>query len=300
MDHAGNSLNDLRQSRVAMHWDNRMHLAIGQEIVQQALNCVQVEDLSTAKGLLEDWSPLTETPSSIEQVVVFRKHMILGRILRFQGAFTESLAHFEKAQTTSEQCKDVTFDEDLRDLTCDYADTLRELDDTVSAELQLRAEITRRDYSDVSLRRSLLDLSLAEVLFAQQRVSEAEELCLEIESRAGLLKYEQLRLHITLAKIRHIKLDDEGASSHWAKAMVAVGKFPNESGVTRIIVKSVCDILRRQRVPVPDNNLLDQSLQTLDSIDKLEKPGGIRCWIAGLRHWVDYLQSGSKTPHSLL
>lgn len=123
---------------------------------------------------------------------------------------------------------------------------------------------------------------------------------MNIESRAGLLKYEQLRLHITLAKIRHINSDDEGASRHWAKAMVAISKFPNESGVTRIIVKSLCDILSRQKVSVPDTNLLDHSLETLHSLDKLAKPGGVRCWIAGLRHWAEYLQSRDKSLRSCL
>ncbi|POR32163.1 Uncharacterized protein TPAR_07614 [Tolypocladium paradoxum] len=54
MDHAVNSLGDFGQGR-------RMHPAIGQATVQRSLNCIQVEDLSTVKGLLEDWSPWTRT-----------------------------------------------------------------------------------------------------------------------------------------------------------------------------------------------------------------------------------------------
>jgi hypothetical protein len=60
--------------------------------------------------------------------VLFRKDMLLGRGLRFQGEFADSLSHLERAQKAAEQHKDLIFDEDLRDLTCDLADTLRKLD----------------------------------------------------------------------------------------------------------------------------------------------------------------------------
>lgn len=53
--------------------------------------------------------------------------------------------HFETAQITIGQYKDLIFDEDLRNLICDYADTLRELDDITSAERLLRAQIRPRD-----------------------------------------------------------------------------------------------------------------------------------------------------------
>ncbi|KAK7416063.1 hypothetical protein QQZ08_012145 [Neonectria magnoliae] len=65
----------------------------------------------------------------MEEVVLFRKHMMLGRVLRFQGEFNESLTHLERSRKIAGQRKDLTFDEDLRDLICDLADTLRELDD---------------------------------------------------------------------------------------------------------------------------------------------------------------------------
>lgn len=105
-----------------------------------------------------------EVAARVEEVVLFRKDMILGRILRFQGEFTESLTHLERARKATEQRKGLIFDEDLRDLTCDLADTLRELDQPVSAEHYLRAEISRRKHNCISSPGgSLLELSLAEV-----------------------------------------------------------------------------------------------------------------------------------------
>jgi tetratricopeptide (TPR) repeat protein len=291
MDQAASSLGDLGQGKRSSTVDIRMHSAIGQATIQQSLNCIQVEDLSAAKRLLEHWSPLGQSPSPMEEVLLFRKDMMLGRVLRFQGEFAESLAHLERARKTAEQRKDLIFDEDLRDLTCDLADTLRELDDPASAEHHLRAEIERRDWNCTSSSgRSLLELSLAEALFGQGRFKEAERLCLDVQSRPGLLKFERLRLHITLAKIRHVDSDNEDALSCWGEAMRAIGKFRLTNGrTTRIIVISICDTLRC----LGHTSLVRDSLKEVATLDELAKPGGVQYWIAGLRHWLEYLQSRS-------
>lgn len=290
MDQAVSSLGDLSQGTVSTTMDKRMHSTVGQATIQRALNCIQVEDLSTAKGLLEDWSPLDQNASSLEGVVAFRKEMMLGRILRFQGAFKESLTHLRRARTTAEQRKDLFFDEDLRDLTCDLADTLRELDDPASAEHHLRAEITRRDQNCISSGKSLLELSLAEALFAQERFREAERLCLDIQSRPGLLKFEKLRLHITMAKIRHVESDNEGALSCWSGAMKEIAKFHLTNGrTTRTIVISICDTLSG----LGQTWLVPESLKQVAYLDEIAKPGSVQYWIAGLRHWLEYLESRS-------
>lgn len=178
MDQAASSLGNLSQGRLSGSVDKRMHSAVGQAAIQHSLNCIQVEDLY-------------QSPSPVENIVLFRRDMMLGRVLRFQGEFRELLAHLESARKTAGQCKDLVFDEDLRDFTCDLADTLRELDDPVSAEHHLRAEILRRDPNSASSPGgSLLELSLAEALFAQEHFKEAERLCLDIQSRPDLLKFE--------------------------------------------------------------------------------------------------------------
>ncbi|KAF4417385.1 hypothetical protein FACUT_12261 [Fusarium acutatum] len=157
---------DISQDTTSKTIDNRMHSAAGQASIQRSLNCIQTEDLSTAKRVLEDWSPLHRIPSSLERVVEFRKNIVLGSILRYQGVFRESLTYLERARITAAQENDLTFYEDFRDLTCDLADTLRELDEPASGERRLRTEITRRDQSGISTGKSLLQLCLAEALFA--------------------------------------------------------------------------------------------------------------------------------------
>ncbi|RDA90092.1 hypothetical protein CP533_2944 [Ophiocordyceps camponoti-saundersi (nom. inval.)] len=289
MHQAANSLDDLTSARLSSIMDKRMHSAIGQAIIQRSLNCIQAEELSTATKLMEEWSPLDRNSSPMEETVLVRRAMMLGKIFRFQGEFTESLRHLEMARKITEQCKDLIFDEDLRNITCDLADTLRELDDPVSAEHHLRTELARRYQScNSSPGGSLLELCLAEALFAQRRFEEAERLCLDVQSRPGLLKFEKLRLHITLAKIRHLNSESQSALVCWSEAMGAIGKFPMTNGrATRIIVMSMCDILGS----LGHNWLLDESLRQVASLDEMEKPGGIQYWIAGLRHWLEYLQS---------
>jgi tetratricopeptide (TPR) repeat protein len=285
MDRAAGTLVSLSQDEPSDSTDRRMHSAVGLVAVQRALNGIQVEDLSTAEVSLVHWTPLGEKASLMEEFVLFRKYMILGRTLRLGGRFNESRAHLEKAHNLSRQVHGLNFDEDLRDLICDLADTLRELDDPVSAEHHLRAEIAQRGA------KPLLELSLAEALFAQGRSEEAEDLCMDIQSRPRLLKVEKLRLCITQAKLRHIALDYNRALPHWANAMVAISKFPIETGgTTRTIIASICDILNQQG----RKQLMEQSRSQLVAVDKLEKPGRTWCWIAGLRQWQVYLEGQDK------
>ncbi|QGI96355.1 hypothetical protein CEK26_009424 [Fusarium fujikuroi] len=287
-------LDDIGQDTTSMTIDNRMHSAAGQASIQRSLNCIQTEDLSTAKRLLEDWNPLHRIPSSLERVVEFRKNILLGRILRYQGVFRESLTYLEKAQTIAAQENDLTFYEDFRDLTCDLADTLRELDEPTSGERHLRTEITRRDRSGISTGKSLLQLSLAEALFAQARYREAESICLEVQSRPGLLKLEKLRLHITMAKIHHVEFNYDGAFIYWKEAMEDIAKFNMTGGrATRTILLSICDTLRSRG----QTKLMNDSMDQVALLDAGAKPEGVEYWIAGLRHWSQYLDSRTSRSH---
>ncbi|KLP03223.1 uncharacterized protein LW94_5978 [Fusarium fujikuroi] len=287
-------LDDIGQDTTSMTIDNRMHSAAGQASIQRSLNFIQTEDLSTVKRLLEDWNPLHRIPSSLERVVEFRKNILLGRILRYQGVFRESLTYLERAQTIAAQENDLTFYEDFRDLTCDLADTLRELDEPTLGERHLRTEITRRDRSGISTGKSLLQLSLAEALFAQARYREAESICLEVQSRPGLLKLEKLRLHITMAKIHHVEFNYDGAFLYWKEAMEDIAKFNMTRGrATRTILLSICDTLRSRG----QTKLMNDSMDQVALLDTGAKQEGVEYWIAGLCHWSQYLDSRTSRSH---
>ncbi|KAM0293685.1 hypothetical protein ACHAPM_011555 [Fusarium culmorum] len=261
--------------------DSRENSAIGYLGIQASLNYIQVEDLANAEESLEEWKPLNENPSLFERVVMLRNHMMLGRILRFKGEFKSSRNHPEKAEGIIEEYKELDFDKDRLDLTCDYADTLRELGELESAEFLLRTEITRPYVHRIS-GKSALELALAEVLFAQGQLECAEKICADVELRGGLLKLEKLRLYIKVAKIRHSVLDKQRAFESWIKALEQVGKFCLTNGyTTRIITLSVREVL-------PDTAYAEaeQSLKQVHVLGRHAKPEGTKYWIAGLGRWA--------------
>lgn len=266
--------------------DKRMHSAAGQEIIQRSLDYIQTEAMAAAKATLEQWLPVGQ-PSPMEDVVLVRKHILLGRILRYMGKFNESLASLEIARKTTERHGAAFFDEDLRDLVCELSDTLRELDDPVSAETQVRTELTRRQRSyGAAPGKSSLQLSLAEALFAQDRLNEAAALCLEVKSRGKLLKFENLRLQIVLAKIRHVESDFEEASIYWNQALRAAEKYPMTNGrLTRVIILSARDAL----IQLGYGDLVHNSTKAAENLDKLAAADSVQHWIAGTRQWLKVL-----------
>lgn len=275
--------------------DRRTNAAMGHLTLQRALNCVQVDNLPQAEQLLEEWRSLGEEPSPMEQVIDFRRSVLLGRVLRTQGRFTEAHNHLQRSYDLAEQLRELSFDDDRRDLISEMADTLRELEKPHDAEVYLRREFARRgeDMQDPPASgKSLLEASLAEVLFAQGRIEEAERVCIEAESRAdNMMKLGKLRICIVLAKIHHVRSEHGKALRYWNEAMRQVGRFPGTTGrTTRAILLSARENMRS--LGLTDNR--DQVLQHTASSDALGTPGGMLYWIAGMRHWQDHLDSDSK------
>uniref|UniRef100_A0A093URQ6 Uncharacterized protein n=1 Tax=Talaromyces marneffei PM1 TaxID=1077442 RepID=A0A093URQ6_TALMA len=101
--------------------DMMAHVAAGYLQVQRAMNYFQNEQLALSLKTLDAWQPLQDTPA--ERAVLFHISILRGRVLRFQGKFHESLACLKKY----EHFDDLLFGDELCDLTCEIADTLREL-----------------------------------------------------------------------------------------------------------------------------------------------------------------------------
>lgn len=269
--------------------------ALGHLMLQRALNCVQVDDLPHAEQFLEEWQPLDDEPSLMEQVVLLRRGVTLGRVLRTRGRFAEAYTHLKRSHDLAEQPRGLSFDGDRRDLICEMADTLRELDQPQAAELYLRREFARRgqDMQDPPASgKSLLEASLAEALFAQGRAEEAERLCASAESRSdNLMKLGKLRVCVVMAKIHHTRSEHDKALRYWDEALRQVARFPETTGrTTRTIMLSRREDARSSGLP--DDR--DQILQHTASPDSLGTPGGMIYWIPGLRHWQDHLDSEAK------
>lgn len=252
---------------------------------------MQIESMSDAQAALEQWHPIDQ-PSRMEETVLVRQHMLLGRVLRFVGRFDDSLLHLRKAMELTKHRDASFFDEDLRDLICDLADTLRELNDPFAAEDHLRNELKRRQRScSPATGQASLQLSLAETLFAQHRLEEARALCTSVQSRPQL-KFESLRLQIVLAKICHVESKFEDAFQCWNAALKMIRQYPMTNGrMTRVIVLSVCDALRH----LGKAETADQSLIQVKTLEELASSASVQHWIAGTQHWLNFLDSTGRS-----
>ncbi|KPM35473.1 hypothetical protein AK830_g11102 [Neonectria ditissima] len=114
MDQALGSLRECAEAGLSNDEGKRLHSVHGLTAVQSALNSIQKEELATAEESLEAWTPLSQIASPMEEVVLFRKHMLLGKVLRYAGRFEESLAHLKAAQKLALDKKHLDSDEDLR------------------------------------------------------------------------------------------------------------------------------------------------------------------------------------------
>lgn len=128
---------------------------------------------------------------------------------------------------------------------CELADALRDLGNPVRAEELLRTQLEQQNNSQGT--RHLLELSLAESLFAQGRLREAKGICSEIDPGTLSSKVVRLRYYITLARLYHLQSDLDEAFQRWNDALAVINTFQPAIGITtRIVHRSNWDILRRQ------------------------------------------------------
>lgn len=270
------------RSQRQLEMQPRMHAATGSAALQHAMNLFQGEKLAAAIQALDSWQPLRRTPA--EEAVMFRMSVLRGRILRFQGRFDESLTCLEKHLAGSRE--GLVFNEDLPDLICELADSLREIEEPLRAEQLLRDELARGSLEHRSSSKSLLKLCLAESLFAQGRFLQSDEVCSQVESQSGLAKMARLRLFITLAKLRHVSYDWDAAFNYWTQALLTLNTFPPTSGqATRTVYLSTCDILRRQG----RDDMELEARAKVATLERLCESSEAKHWIAGLRHWLAFL-----------
>ncbi|KAH8698467.1 hypothetical protein BGW36DRAFT_376153 [Talaromyces proteolyticus] len=288
-------LENSQHETVPGHVSKKLHSGSGHGAIQRALDHIQVEELTNAAEVLAAWEPISP-PSSMEIVVLFRKHIIMGKIERYRGNFKESLAHLMISINLVNDYKDIVFLEDSSDLVCSLADIYLELEDPVAAERCLRNEIAQRRTGSVTL----LRLTLAESLFAQDRQFDAQVICNEIKSLPKLLRMEKLRLSIILAKLAHINAKYNEALGYWTEALTSISRYNLTTGQsTRIILLSMCDVLRQARnldTGIESQNQL-RTQEQLRSIEDLTGPTGVFYWIGGLRHWLRYLESINNCSH---
>lgn len=271
--------------------NQRDNAAMGHVALQRALNSIQVDDLTQAEQFLDQWRHLgDDEPSPMEHVVYFRRGVMLGRISRALGRFAEAHTHLKRSYDLAAQQHDLIFDEDRRDLISELADTLLELDKPYAAESYLRMEFARRSQGmedSAKSGKSLLEAAMAEVLFAQGRTKEAQHVCSQAEARWDeLMKLGKFRICIVRAKIHHSRSDHAAAIGYWDMALQQASTFPGKTGrTTRKLV--VFRRESRRALGLADTEGFERYT---DPSTAPAKPGGTIYWIAGLRHWENYLR----------
>ena len=295
MEQASRAVDSAGLGQVPEQRDSRtIRVASGYIAIQRALNHIQLEQLALATDALNAWEPTLQSPSTMEDTVIFRKYIMLGKILRYQGRSKDSLTHLELAKGLADRHRDLTFIEDRGDLAWSLADTFQELDVLTRGEHYIQTEMERLgpDFAPS------LKIALAESLFAQGRFTDSDRLCTEARSLSRLLKLERLRLYILQAKLSHVGGRYGEAFDYWTEAMTAVSKFTLTNGhTTRIILLSICDPPLVELMQ-QGQDVERRSREQLNTLEQLAAPSGIKHWIPGLRQWEGYLTSARRSRHS--
>ena len=269
--------------------NQRVNAELGQLTLQSAISHIQNEELTKAIEALQTWQPLKpDSPSTMERVTLYHLNLKQGLAFRYQGAFSSSQACLHKAMLEVERDN---LEDARASTTCNLADVYCELEDFVSAEKLLDAEIDHiesrgmKDTSDWYL----LQISRAEVLLGQRQLDRAKPLCLEIQSYPCLSKFSNLRLSTLLARIYQVKRDWISARHYWTVALSRISAYPLVNGnSTKMILYSMKEVLRHGG----DRKWSDEYGAQIKKLEEI-KPERCEYWIPGLGRWYHQLTKNS-------
>lgn len=212
--------------------DARWNAQRGNLICSFAENLIHVDSLGRAKDEVCEWRPLTPNSSTpMERPVVWSKNILLGKIIRLQGHFSEALPYFESL--LEESATDEYFESTgwHRTILCNVADLYSELNREVEAEGILTAELKRMtDWhcENIPVGRRL-QLSTAEALLRRGFHDKAEGIFEKL-----MLVYDAIdkpststingifRMWAGLARLSHMRNDWNEASQRWRQALKVV------------------------------------------------------------------------------
>lgn len=278
-----------------------VHATNGQLLVSSAILDLQQEKLSQALDKLRVWAPLNRScPASIEQYTQWSVNLTQGKILRYQGDFSDAFEVFTRNWKLEEVLHLSNIDR------CDFysnlADVLIEQGHTEEAQNLLQNEIQRLSKldDDVIKELMLLKLSFAEAYLRQGRTSDALVILSDLEAKQNteptLTRLGRLRLWIGLARVRHQQSDWGETQKLWTKAIDELRSVPLVNGwTTRVILLS----MQLVSLKIEDVEMAVKSRKIIGNIAYATEPEGCKYWIAGLgSYWFDYVRDeGSRYSH---
>lgn len=202
--------------RKARDLSNKTNALVGLVLAREATHALRDGKVEDVFIVCKKWKPNNpEKPSLMEALSSLRLAVVQGRAHRYLGSFDEALKILDESYKYYQLIEHLYAHQDYRIWVCEKADNLRELGKLESAESNLRYAIERKRVINLP-GESILELSLAEVLFAQGRIKECEELCAVVQKRQSLHGAESCRLNITMGKLHYAR---PGGYKFWKAAL---------------------------------------------------------------------------------
>lgn len=281
--------------------DTRSNALYGQLILSYASNKIRWNNLDHARSMLDHFSPLnSDSPSTMERLVLKKKEVTIGRIDRYQGKFRLAREHLTPLSDVDAKLDGVTGRDRISQLAC----VLCELGEPRKAQMLLCEEIKimeKLGSQDISSGRCLR-LSLAEALLQQGSLKEAEDIYLRLKEVVEdfpnpnfTIGIEKLRLWMGLARISHLKHSWSDALIKWEKALGAAEDCNWRAGFIEMVVRySISDV--KSKLGEREN-----SESHSKKADELYRHEGRQFWLTGLgTYWLDFVwRSLGHKPETL-
>ncbi len=276
--------------------DARSNALYGRLMLSYVTNHIRRNRLTRARAIVDQITPFNfDRPSSMEQLVLRRKSIAIGKIERYQGNFDHAQQHLE-VLLGNERLDAVTG----RSLICHLAGVLCELNREARAETLLREEISVLDdlgFGDIPSGRRLR-LSLAETLLLQGRLQEAASIYLglamveDCPNPTIVTGIEKVRLWMGLARVSHLKRSWREALENWSNALRASEDCKWKAGFNEMVVDYSIGHVYLELGQRKQSDLY------VEKADKLYAHEGRQYWLTGLgTRWLDFIwQSLDHSP----
>ncbi|KAH8693287.1 hypothetical protein BGW36DRAFT_362808 [Talaromyces proteolyticus] len=254
-------------------------------------------DLDMAFQLLQNVQPMNRNHiSTLEELVLQKKAIVLGRIRRFEGNFEEARQVLEAVYYNSALFPEgvVAVSSSNCDLVSHLAATLCELGNPTQAEMLLSAKL---DIIHTSSKRKgnpalRLRLSLAEAVLQQGEYWRAQDIYWDLTRHIGISQGQQdsmsvCRLNIGLARVQHVQGNWIAALKHWERALWVYDNNPGIKGFGTVVVYASIAFVKRQMGDVHGATRYEAQAR------ELFRQTGRRYWFTSLGTvWLDQVMPG--------
>ncbi len=274
--------------------DARWNAQRGDLVISFARNLIRNGDLTAAKQELCEWNPTNPaSPSTIERLVLRRRNVNMGEVLRYEGRFEDALLYLQDVLQESEHDDFYEGTGWQRALISNVAELFCELDRPAEAKTLLMPELqqmTDRGCQNTSSGRRL-QLSLIESFMKCGTYHRAEECLLylkgvyeAIDILTTLSNRGKFRVWSSLARISHLRSRWDETLDTWLQALGILNILGREESLNSGIVHySISYALFKLGRHEESSESLSKAQANLESEER-------RFWIVGFNsYWHDFI-----------